>query len=232
MLTDIKPISSWAADDQPREKLLHKGRQAMSHAELIAIILRTGTREETAIDLARKILALAGNNLEALGRVSFPQLTSIKGIGRTKAITLVAALELGRRRSYTGPGEKIKVTTSLDAFGILSPLLSDQPNELFFCLPLDRANQPMEPYQVSSGGISETLVDPRMVFNRALQLGASGIIVAHNHPSGNMRPSEADLKLTRRLIECGKILNIKIIDHLIIGHSRYLSFTDEDVMGF
>lgn len=232
MLTEIKPISSWAADDRPREKLMHKGRMAMSDAELIAILLRTGTREDTAIDLARKIMVLSGNNLEALGRINLQALTGIKGIGKTKAITLLAALELGRRRSFTSPVEKNKITTSLEAFQIFCPLLCDQPHELFFCLPLDRANQPMEPYQVSSGGISETLVDPRMVFNRALQAGASGIIVAHNHPSGNLNPSEADLNLTRRLIECGKILNIRILDHLIIGHSRYLSFSDEEVLVF
>lgn len=232
MLSGIHPISSWAADDQPREKLIHKGRLAVSHAELIAILLRTGTREETAIDLARKILALVGNDLEALGRIPLPELTAIKGIGKTKAITLLAALELGRRRSIATPAEKTKITSSMEAFGILGPLLCDQPHELFYCLPLNRSNQPMEPYQVSSGGISETLVDPRMVFNKAIQRGASSIIVAHNHPSGNLNPSEADLTLTKRLIECGKILNIRIIDHIIIGHSRYLSFGDEDLMIF
>lgn len=223
-------IKSWSPEDRPREKLLLKGKAALSDAELIAILIGSGTTTMSAVDLSKKILGQAGNNLHELARLTVKDLIKIKGIGEAKAITIVAALELGRRRKDLDHHEKPKVTSSKDAYELLKSELMDTTHEEFWVLLLNRANRVIKKSQVSQGGVSGTVADPKIIFKSALDELASGIILAHNHPSGNLKASQADMDLTRKLKEAGKLLEIQVLDHLILAGQKYLSFADEGLL--
>lgn len=223
-------IKSWAEDDRPREKLSSKGRNALSDAELIAILIGSGSRNESAVELSKKILASVNNNLSELGKLSITDLIKFKGIGDAKAITITAAMELGRRRKESESNKKEKITTSKDAFEILQPLLADLPHEEFWMLLLNRSNQVIKKENISRGGVAGTVVDAKIVFKSAIENLASGIILCHNHPSGNLKPSAEDIKLTKNLKEAGKILDIAVLDHIIIADKNYYSFADETIL--
>lgn len=226
-------IKSWAEDDRPREKLLKKGKASLSDAELIAIIIGSGNNEETAVDVAKKILMKVGNSLNELGKLSAEDLSKdkkLKGVGMVKAISIVAALELGRRNRESEAVKKEKISSSKDVADIFQPLLGDHPHEEFWVLLLNRANKIIDKKKISSGGVSGTVVDPKMLFRIAIQDLASSIILCHNHPSGNKKPSEADIKLTKQLKEAGKFLEIPILDHIIITDQDFFSFADEGMM--
>lgn len=223
-------IKAWSPEDRPREKLLLKGKAALSDAELIAILLGTGAASSSAVDLGKKILSLVDHNLHALGGMTVKDLTKVKGIGQAKAVSIVAAMELGRRRKETMPEEKPKITGSKDAFELLRADLADLPYESFWVILLNRANRVIKKVQISQGGVAGTVADPKIIFKSALEELASGIIVAHNHPSGNLTASQADLTLTQRLKEAGKLLEIQLLDHLIFGGHRYFSFADDGIL--
>ena len=232
METETKPltIKEWSAEDRPREKMILKGKGALSDAELIAILMGSGTVTLSALDLARQILNAAGNNLHSLAQLTVRDLIRIKGVGQVKAITLIAALELGRRRKEIIPEERPKISSSRDAFEILKSELLDLPHEEFWILLLNRANRVIKKHQVSQGGEAGTVADPKIIFKVAMEELASGIIVAHNHPSGNLSASQADLQLTQRLKDGGKLLEIQVLDHLIVAGHKYFSFADEGLM--
>lgn len=225
----LKGIRAWAEDDRPREKLLLKGKSTLSDAELIAILIGSGSTDETAVDLSKRILQSLNNSLTELGKLSVKDLMQFKGIGEAKAISIIAALELGRRRKDTEPEKRVRITDSRSAFEIVYPHLGDLNYEEFWVIFLNRANAVIGKQNVSKGGVSGTVVDPKVVFKMAVQFPASGIILAHNHPSGNLKPSQADHELTRKLKEAGKALDIPVLDHLIIGDRDYFSFVDEGV---
>ncbi len=220
-------ITSWASEDRPREKLLAKGRQALSNAELVAILIGSGTKKESAVDLSKRILASINNDLHQLGKLEVKDLQKFKGIGEAKAISIVAALELGRRRKSTEVKKKDKVTSSGDAYDIMKGTFLDLKHEQFWILLLDRSNQVISRQQISSGGVAGTVVDARLIFKPALELLASGIILFHNHPSGNLKPSKQDLELTKKLVSGARNIDMNILDHLIISERGYLSFKDE-----
>lgn len=223
-------IKEWSTTERPREKLQQSGSASLSDAELIAILLRNGTANLTAIDLARKVLSLCNNELTELAKAGYLYLAKTKGIGPVKAITLVAAMELGRRCRLVEARKKESITCSLDAVHMLEPQLRDLPHEEFWIILLNRANKVLDIRPISKGGISGTVVDPKMIFHEALQIRASGIILSHNHPSANPKPSESDIQLTRKLKEGGKLLEISILDHIIIAGSSFYSFADEGVL--
>jgi DNA repair protein RadC len=224
------PITAWAEADRPREKLLSKGRGVLTDAELVAILIGSGNRELSAVELAKVILGKTNNNLNDLGRLSVAELMKIKGIGEAKAISIVAALELGRRRKEEEAVKKIKIASSQDAYNYFKPYLSDLNYEEFWVLLLNRANIIMKAERISSGGVSGTVADAKLIFNKALENLASSIILCHNHPSGNLNPSEADITLTKRLKEAGKFLEIPVLDHIIFTDISYYSFADEGMM--
>ncbi|MFT5020485.1 MAG: DNA repair protein RadC [Polaribacter sp.] len=226
---EIKGIKSWAEDDRPREKLLLKGRAALSDAELIAILIGSGSADETAVGLSKRILYSLDNRLSQLAKLSVKDLTQFKGIGEAKAISIIAALELGRRRKDTETSKRIKITGSQSAFDVVYPHLGDLNHEEFWVIFLNRANEVIGKENISKGGVSGTVVDPKVIFKQAVQFPASAIILAHNHPSGNLKPSQADHQLTKKLKEAGKALDIPVLDHLIIGERDYFSFVDESV---
>jgi len=223
-------IKHWNEDDRPREKLLLKGRIALSDAELIAILIGSGNRNESAVSLSQRILGAVGNNLNELGRCSIVDLMKFKGIGEAKAICIVAALELGRRRRAGAALEKQKITSSTSVFEFLQPIIGELPHEEFWILYLNNSNKVIKCVQLSKGGITGTIVDVRLAFKEALQLGAVGIIMAHNHPSGTLKPSQADIQLTKKLKLAGDSLDIKVLDHLIITEKSYFSFADENIL--
>lgn len=223
-------IKSWSPEDRPREKLVLKGKAALSDAELIAILIGSGTPTMSAVELSKKILGNANNNLHDLARLTVKDLVKVKGIGEAKAITIVAALELGRRRKDLDHHEKPKVTTSKDAFELLKSDLTDIPHEEFWVLLLNRANRVIKKSQVSQGGVTGTVADPKIIFKLALDELACGLILAHNHPSGNLTASQADVDLTRKLKEAGKLLEIQVLDHLILARQKYFSFADEGLL--
>ncbi len=225
----INGIRSWAEDDRPREKLLLKGKGALSDAELIAILIGSGSAQETAVDLSKRILQSLNNQLSELGKLSVKDLTKFKGIGEAKAISIIAAMELGRRRKDSEPEKRAKITDSRSAFEVLYPHLGDLGHEEFWVLYLNRANVVIGKENVSKGGVSGTIVDPKVIFKAAVQFPASAIILAHNHPSGQLKPSQADHQITKKLKEAGKALDIPVLDHLIIGDGNYYSFADEGV---
>lgn len=227
MKEQILTIKSWAEEDRPREKLLTKGRHILSDSELIAILIGSGNDKETAVDLAKRILSSVNNNLHQLGKLSISDFKQFKGIGEAKAISIIAALELGRRRQTSEALEKPKLLSSKDTFHFAQQFLSDLAHEKFLLICLNTRNQILHHEILSSGGISGTVVDIRLVMKTALEKLASGIIVAHNHPSGNIRPSVEDDKLTKQLKEAAKLMNIGLLDHLIIGNGTYFSFADE-----
>ncbi len=222
-------IKQWAEEDQPREKLLLKGKASLSNAELIGILIGSGTKELTAVDLAKKILESNNNNLNQVARLSVQDLKKFNGIGDAKAINIVSALELGRRRQPQTE-DSTKITCSRDVYDLMKPTLADLSHEEFWLVLLNRANKVIRTQNISQGGVSGTIADPKIIFNHALNLLASGIILVHNHPSGNTKPSEADKRLTRQLVEAGKLLEIAILDHIIFTDNNYFSFADENLL--
>lgn len=225
-----RSIKSWAEDDRPREKMLLKGKSALSDAELIAILIGSGTASRSALDVAQELLKNNENNLHLIGKMNINELKKIKGIGPAKAITICAAVELGKRRQSLHSKERSKVTSSQAAFKLLYGDLQDLLHEEFYVLYLNRANYVLQKKQISIGGITGTIADGKIIFKTALELNASGIILAHNHPSGRVNPSEQDRRLTRQLKEFGKLIDINILDHLIIADKGYYSFADEGMM--
>jgi len=223
-------IKNWSQDDQPREKLRDKGKAALSDAELVAILIGSGSRNESAVDLCKRILASVNNNLNELGKLSLKQLMDFKGIGEAKAISIAAAMELGRRRRGEEALQKMKITSSISVFELMQPVLGELPHEEFWIIYLNNSNKVIQKQQLSKGGITGTLVDVRLVLKMALELGATGIILAHNHPSGTLKPSEADKQITQKLKHAGESLDIKVLDHLIITEKAYFSFADENML--
>lgn len=223
-------IKSWSPEDRPREKLILKGKSALSDAELLAILLGSGTKTMSAVDLGKKVLRNAGNNLHQLARLTIKDLVKLKGVGEAKAVTIVAALELGRRRKELEPEEKPKIGGSIDAYELLKSDLLDIPHEEFWVILLNRANRVVKKYQISQGGVAGTVADPKIIFKVALEELASGIILAHNHPSGNLTASQADVDLTKKLAAGGRLLEIQVLDHLIIAGQKYFSFADEGLI--
>lgn len=228
--TPIETIKSLAEEDRPREKMLLKGKSAMSDAELIAILIGSGTVEENAIALAQRILDSYNKDLSELGRRSIKDLMQFKGIGEAKALTIASALELGRRRQFSDLLQKNSITSARDVYDVMLPVLIDLPYEEFWIVLLNKANHVINKIRISSGGVSGVLVDSKMVFKPALEALASSIILVHNHPSGNLKPSQADIDLTKKLKQAGQYLDIAVLDHLIIAHSGYYSFADESLM--
>jgi DNA repair protein RadC len=218
---------SWTEEDRPKEKLLSKGIAALSDAELIAILLGSGTVNLSAVELAKHILHDNNQSLYTVGRLSVRELQKIKGIGKAKAITLVSAFELGRRRKNTNVEIKPKVTSSKDVYNYIQADLSDLLHEEFWILLLNRANRIEKKIRISTGGVSATVVDPKLIYKYALENLASYIILIHNHPSGNMKPSQADLILTKKLCEAGDFLETPVLDHVIICNHTWYSFADE-----
>lgn len=223
-------IKNWNEDDRPREKLLLKGKTALSDAELIAILISSGSKNESAVSLSQRILASAANNLNALGKLSIPDLMEFKGIGKAKAITIAAAMELGRRRRTEEALEFKKITASKTVFDFFQPIIGELPHEEFWILYLNNSNKVIKSAQLSKGGITGTVVDVRLAFKEALKNGAVGIILAHNHPSGTLKPSQADIQLTKKLKTAGDSLDIKVLDHLIITEKAYFSFADDNML--
>lgn len=227
---DFLNIKRWAPEDRPREKLLLKGKAALTDAELIAILLGTGTAAMSAVDVAKTVLEAVGNDLNELARLTVRDLMKIKGVGEAKAITIVSALELGRRRKDLLGEEKPKISGSKDIYDLLKAELLDIPHEAFWIVLLNRANRVIKKHQISQGGVAGTVADPKIIFKIALEELASGVILAHNHPSGNVTASQADIDLTRKLKESGKLLEIQIIDHIIFAGKKYMSFADEGLL--
>ena len=223
-------IKNWSQDDQPREKLLYKGKAALSDAELVAILIGSGNREESAVALCKRILASVDNNLSALGKLTINQLMAFKGIGEAKAITIVAALELGRRRRGEDALEKKKITSSATVFELMQPIIGELEHEEFWIIYLNNSNSIIHKNQLSKGGITGTFVDVRLVLKNALEVGATGLILAHNHPSGTLKPSEADKQITQKLKTAAQSLDIKVLDHLIVTENAYFSFADEALL--
>ena len=224
-------IKSWAEEDRPREKLLLKGKAALSDAELLAILIGSGTREATALGLGQRILQSVDNNLHQLGRCQVSELMAFKGIGEARAIAIVTALELGRRRQLASVKDRPKITSSKDAYNTIAPLIVDLPHEEFWIVLLNRSNRVIARDRVSMGGVAGTVVDAKIIFKTALQALASSIILCHNHPSGNLQPSQADIDITKKLKQGGACLDITVLDHLIISEKGYYSFADEGQMG-
>lgn len=223
-------IKCLAEDDRPREKLAAIGRQSLSDAELLAIVLGSGSRTETAVQLGQRILNAYGNDLNYLAKANVNDLKKFKGVGEAKAIHIAATFELGRRRKDFGISEKIKIATSHDAFKLLNSKLSDLPHEEFWILLLNRANSVMKIECISKGGVNGTVVDARLILKPAIEHLASGIILCHNHPSGQLKPSEQDVSLTKRLKESAHLMDINLLDHIIVGDQKYFSFVDEGIL--
>lgn len=223
------PINQWAEDDRPREKLQLKGKSALSDSELLAILIGSGSRNESAVQLCQRILASSNNNLNQLSKLSVNQLTQFKGIGEAKAITIVAALELGRRRRLEVATELSRITSSIKIFEIMQPIIGELPHEEFWVLYLNNSNKVIHKAQISKGGITGTVVDTRMIFKTAFEHYATSIIITHNHPSGKLQASESDLKLTKKLKLAGETLDVLVLDHVIVTEFGYLSFKDAGI---
>jgi DNA repair protein RadC len=223
-------IKEWAKDDRPREKLLLNGAENLSNSELLAILIHNGSKEKTAVDLAKEVLMLGHNNLNELGKLTINDLTKIKGIGEAKAITIAAALELGRRRHGTLPLEKTIVKKSNDVATFLQTKLKDYQHEVFAVLYLNRANKINHFEIVSEGGITGTVADPRIILRKALEQNATTLILCHNHPSGNLKPSKADELLTSKIKNAAQLLDINVSDHIIVSEDGYFSFADEGII--
>ena len=219
-------IKSWAVDDRPREKLIAKGPSSLSAAELIAILIGSGNKQESAVDLSKRILMSVDNNIHQLSTLTAEKLTSFKGIGMAKAIAIITALELGKRRQLANFAVNPKITGSKDVYDIMQPLLGSLPHEEFWVLYLNNANKVLSKTQLSKGGITATLVDVRLLFKKAVEISAVAIIICHNHPSGKTEPSSQDKVLTKKIKEGGVSLDIKLLDHLIITEKSYFSFAD------
>ncbi|MBO6606201.1 RadC family protein [Psychroserpens sp.] len=223
-------IKNWSQDDRPREKLRDKGKSALSDAELLAILIGSGNRSESAVGLSKRIMSSVTNNLNSLGKLSLKQLMDFNGIGEAKAIMIMAAMELGRRRQIEEAIVNAKIGSSLNVFDQMQPIIGELPHEEFWILYLNNSNHILLKQQLSKGGITGTLVDIRLVLKQALELSAVAIILAHNHPSGTLKPSEADKKITLKLKKAAQSLDIKVLDHLIITEKAYFSFADENLL--
>lgn len=223
-------MKQWKPLDRPREKLLHKGKLSLSDAELLSILIGSGNRKESAVELARRILGFYGNSLGRIARAPVTDLMRFDGIGKVKALVIVTALELGRRRNGESQVQKPKIVSSQSVFELMQPLIGELPHEEFWILYLNGANRVEARIQLSKGGMTATLVDVRLIFRLAVQHGATSVILCHNHPSGNLTPSASDKNLTRKIIQGGKLLDIKVIDHVIITERGHFSFIDEDLM--
>ena len=223
------PINQWAEDDRPREKFLLKGKSALSDSELLAILIGSGSRNESAVQLCQRILATTNNNLNQLGKLSIKQLTEFKGIGEAKAISIAAALELGRRRRTEEAVVLDKITSSKIVFEIMQPIIGELPHEEFWVLYLNNSNKVIYKAQLSKGGITGTIVDNRLIFKMALEYNATSLILTHNHPSGKLQASDADKEVTRKLKLAGQQLDILVLDHIIITENGYYSFNDEGI---
>ena len=223
-------IKFLAEDDRPREKFLLKGKNSLSDSELLAIIMGSGSRDETAVELARRILASVNNNWHQLSLLTINDLMKFKGIGEAKAISIATALEIGRRRAAQEIPEKPKISCSNDAYKILKLHLEDLRTEEFWALFLNQNNKVIHIAQLTQGGINQSLVDIRIVFKTALEHFATGIIISHNHPSGNLKPSSEDINITKKIKEAGDVMNIQLLDHLIVTQNSYLSFADEGLL--
>ncbi|MEK6506707.1 RadC family protein [Myroides sp. C4067] len=223
-------IKQWAEDDRPREKLMLKGKTSLSDAELLAILIGSGHREESAVELCKRILAMYNNNLSVLAKQSISKLTAFKGIGEAKAIAIIAALEIGQRRRLSERIEEPIITTSSDVFELISPIIGDLEHEEFWVLYLNNSNKVKYKAPLSKGGITGTVVDIRLLFQTALEQKAVRIILTHNHPSGKVKPSDADIQITKKIKEAGRIMDIQLLDHLIITEYSYYSFADESIL--
>ncbi|MBI3218048.1 MAG: DNA repair protein RadC [Bacteroidetes bacterium] len=231
-IEDSKPLNirDWNPEDRPREKLLLKGTNALSDAELLAILIGSGTANLSAVEVSKKVLLQGNNNINLLAKLSVKDLMRVKGIGEAKAITIIAALELGRRRKESDSEDKPRITTSKDAFDQLKSDMMDLPHEEFWVLLLNRAHRVTKKKRISEGGVAGTVADPKIIYKLALEELASGVVVAHNHPSGNLQPSQSDIELTKKLKEAGRFLEIQLLDHLIITGHKYFSFADEGII--
>jgi len=223
-------ITEWAVEDRPREKLIRQGTANLSDAELLAILISSGTKDRSAVDLGRELLKIVNNNLNSLGKLTIADLKKIRGIGTARAVTIAAALELGRRRKLAEPPDSHQIKCSQDVADIFQPLLCDLAHEEFWILFLNRSNKIIDRMRLSQGGISGTVTDVRMVMKKAIEYLASGIIVCHNHPSGNLNPSESDTKITKKIKEAGSLMDIQLLDHLIISEKDYYSFADNGLL--
>lgn len=223
-------IKDWALEDRPREKLLNKGIKSLTDAELIAILIGSGNKDESAVELSKKILKKANNNLNELGKQTVRDLLENKGIGIAKAITIIAALELGKRRKLSDVIIKNKISSSQDVYEIFSAILSDLSYEEFWIILLNRANKILDKIQISKGGITGTVTDIRIILKESIDKKATSIILCHNHPSGNIKPSDADINITKKIKEAGELMDIKVLDHIIISDNSYFSFADEGMM--
>ena len=223
-------IKAWAEEDRPREKLLLHGRRALSDAELVAILIGSGSRTETAVELSKRILHSLNNDLDKLGRLSVSELSRFKGIGEAKAISIIAALELGRRRKEAEVVNVIKISGSSDIYSLMRRYFEDLNHEEFWIVLLNRANKVISKHLISKGGQAGTIADPKIIFQTALENHAASIILSHNHPSGNLKPSQADISLTQKLVSAGNMLDISVLDHLIFTNSAYYSFADEGMI--
>lgn len=226
----MQTIKSWAEDDRPREKFLLKGRNSLSDSELLAILLGSGSSEKSAVDLAKEILSNVENDLSKFARMNLNDLCKFKGVGEAKAVTILASLELGRRRNDSLRSKRIKISSSNDAYQHVKTFLQDLQHEEFYCLFLNRANEIVKTHQISSGSSTGTVVDGKMVFKLALEYYAVGIILVHNHPSGQKKPSDQDRRLTKQLVEFGKHIDLQILDHVIYTDNGYFSFADEGIL--
>ena len=220
-------IKNWADTDKPREKMISQGKTALSNAELLAILLGSGSADESAVELSRRILASVNNSLTTLGKQSLQQLQAFKGIGQAKAITILAATEMGRRRAAETPELQPKIEVAHNVFTLMQPLIGELPHEEFWVLYLNSTNRVIHKARLFSGGITQTTVDVRLLFKTALEQGAIALILVHNHPSGNTTPSKEDIELTQRVKTAGDMLDIKLLDHVIVTEKEYLSFLDE-----
>ncbi len=223
-------IKTWAEEDQPREKLLLKGKSSLSDAELLAILIGSGSTDLTAVDLCKMILNEYKNNLNELAKCSVNDFIKFKGIGEAKAVTIVAAIELGRRRKEAEVLKKVKISSSIEAYNFLKPFLMDLDHEQFWILLLNRNLELIKPIQISSGGVSGTIADPKIIFKYAIENLANAIILTHNHPSGNLKPSEADIHLTKKLKEASLLFDINLADHIIFTNHGFYSMSDQNIL--
>lgn len=228
--TDRKTIKSWAADDRPREKMINKGKGTLSNAELIAILIGSGSGKLSAVELARKVLNTVSDNLYDLSKLSIDELKQHKGIGEAKAVSIAAALELGRRCSVTSPEQRKSINSSQEAYESFLALIDDPTKEHFMVAYLNRGNKVIKVERISTGGVSKALADPKIIFKNALLKEATALMLCHNHPSGVARPSTEDKQMTKALADAGKIFDIIVLDHLIIGENSYFSFAEEGLM--
>jgi len=220
-------IKEWSVNDRPREKFISKGKEALSDSELLAILIRSGTRDRSALAVSQEILQLSENNLSALAKMHLQDLMKVKGIGSTKAVTIMTALELGRRRRLSEAVNRVKISTSNDAYDLIAPLLEDLTTEQFWVIYLNNANKVLCKEQISAGGMTATIVDIRLILKRALELNSTALVLCHNHPSGTLEPSKADVDVTHKMKKAASYMDIQVLDHLIVSDIAYFSFADQ-----